>query len=270
MSQKLRKEERRNRILDELRVSPHVRISVLAEQYDVTTETIRRDLDALSEMGLVDRAYGGASARPMGVQPPAFERGTEHVEERGRIGAAAADLVERGEVIMVDAGSTTTQLAQRLASVELGLTIVTNCYTVASALGNGDTRLVMCPGEFDGREAAVYGTDTVDFLRRFHANKAFIGTSGVAADGFSDVNRNAVWVKRSMIERADEVWLLVDHSKFDARLLEVVAPLGALTGMVTDREPTAALRAAIDRARLRLVVAPGPSARTARPATVKA
>lgn len=256
VTQKLRKEDRRNRILDALRVSPHVRISVLAEQYAVTTETIRRDLDALSEQGLVDRAYGGASARPMGVQPPAYERRTELVEERARIGAAAAVLVDQGEVLMIDAGSTTTQLARVLAQARLGLTVVTNCHAVATELGSAESRLVMCPGEFDGREAAVFGADTNDFLRRFHANKTFIGASGLAADGFSDVNRAAVWVKRSMIERADEAWLLVDHSKFDARLLEVVAPLGALTGLVVDREPTGALRAAIERTGLRLVVAP--------------
>lgn len=256
MTPKLRKDERRNRIMDELRISPHVRISVLAEKYAVTTETIRRDLDALSEQGLVDRAHGGASARPMGVQPPAYERRTELVEERARIGAAAAALVQGGEVLMIDAGSTTTQLARMLAHAGLGLTVVTNCHAVATELVVADTRLVMCPGEFDGREAAVFGTDTSEFLRRFHANKTFVGASGLAADGFSDVNRSAVWIKRSMIERADEAWLLADHSKFDARLLEVVAPLSALTGIVVDRGPTGALRSAIERAGVRLVVAP--------------
>lgn len=255
MSHKLRKDERQTRILEELRGTPHVRISTLADKFDVTTETIRRDLDALSAKGLVDRAYGGASARPMGVQPSAYERRAEHVEERSRIGAAAAALLDPGEVLMIDAGSTTAELAQRLIHAGLSLTIVTNCYQVATALVAGDTRVVVCPGEFDGREAAVFGTDTVDFLRRFHANKTFIGASGVAADGFSDVNRSAVSIKRTMIERADEAWLLADHSKFDARLLEVVAPLGALTGIVCDREPTGALRSAIDRNGLRLVVA---------------
>ncbi len=255
MSQRLRRKQRQERILEQLRTSPHVRISVLADRFAVTTETIRRDLDALSEMGLVDRAYGGASARPMGLQPAAHERGAAFVAERGRIGAAAAALIGRGEVVMIDAGSTTQQLARHLAEVELGLTIVSNCHLVAGELAANGGRLVMCPGEFDGREAAVYGNDTVEFLRRFHANKSFVGASGLAADGFSDVNRAAVWVKRAMMERAEETWLLVDHSKFDARLLEVVAPLGALAGLVADRAPTGALRAAIERAGLRLVVA---------------
>lgn len=259
MSRKVRKEQRRDRILDELRVSPHVRISLLAEKHDVTTETIRRDLDALSEMGLVARAYGGASARPMGLQPSAYDRGHEHVEERERIGVAAVTLLVPGEVVMIDAGSTTVQFARNLVaeSLALTLTVVTNCYPVGSEIAAGNGRPVMCPGEFDGREAAVFGSDTVDFLRRFHANKTFIGASGLAADGFSEVNRGAVWVKRTMIERADEAWLMVDHSKFDARMLEVIAPLNALTGIVVDREPRGALRAAIERAELRLIVAGG-------------
>lgn len=257
MTEKLRKPERQHRILDELRVSPHVRIAELADRYDVTTETIRRDLDELSAMGLVARAYGGASAQPMGLQPSAYERGHEHVRERERVGAAAVTLMAPGEVVLIDAGSTTVQFARYLAAEPLALTVVTNCYPVGSEIAAGDSRPVMCPGEFDGREAAVFGSDTIEFLRRFHANKAFIGASGLAADGFSDVNRGAVWVKRTMIERADEAWLLVDHSKFDARLLEVVAPLDVLTGIVVDREPRGALHTAIRRAALRLVVADG-------------
>ncbi|MEX1080845.1 MAG: DeoR/GlpR family DNA-binding transcription regulator [Halofilum sp. (in: g-proteobacteria)] len=258
MSRKLRMEERRERILDDLRLSPHVRISVLADKHDVTTETIRRDLDALSELGLVARAYGGASARPMGLQPPAYERGHEHVEERERIGTAAIPLLTPGEVVMIDAGSTTLQFARSLAAESLGLTVLTNCYPVGTELAAGNCQPVMCPGALDAREAAVFGSDTIDFLRRFHANKAFIGASGLAADGLSDVNRGAVWVKRAMIERAEEAWLMVDHSKFGARLLEVIAPLNALTGIVVDQQPDGALQAAIERAELRLIVADAP------------
>ncbi|WP_404384236.1 DeoR/GlpR family DNA-binding transcription regulator [Caenispirillum salinarum] len=255
MSGKLRKDARRDEILAELQISPHVRIADLAEKFDVTTETIRRDLDALSELGLVSRAYGGASVRPMGVQPSHHERGSEFVEERARIGAAAAGLVAPGEVVMIDAGSTTLQLARHLGNGDLGLTVVTNCHPVASELGKRHPRIVVCPGEFDEREASVFGTDTVDFLRRFHANKAFIGASGLAADGFCDVNRGAAWVKRTMLERAEEAWLLVDHSKFGLRLLEIVAPLDALTGVVVDQAPDGALAAALQRLGIKVVVA---------------
>lgn len=260
MSGKLRKDARRDRILAALQISPHVRIADLAETFEVTTETIRRDLDALSALGLVSRAYGGASARPMGVQPSHHERGSEYVEERAMIGAAAASLVAAGEVVMIDAGSTTLQLARHLGNGDrgngdLGLTVVTNCHPVAAELGKRQLRIVVCPGEFDDREASVFGTDTVDFLRRFHANKAFIGASGLAADGFCDANRGAAWVKRTMLERAEETWLLADHSKFDRRLLEIVAPLDALTGVVVDQAPDGALAAALQRLGIKVMVA---------------
>jgi len=255
MSGKLRKQERRDQILEELRVRPHVRVATLAEKFHVTTETIRRDLDALSAEGLVNRAYGGASARPMGVQPSVSERGQEAVLERARIGAAAAALVGQGEVIMVDAGSTTIQFARHIGSGLGGLTVITNCYPVALELDPEVARVVMCAGDYDAHEGAVFGPDTLEFLRRFHANKTFIGASGLSPEGFSDVNRNAAWVKRVMIERAEEVWLLADHTKVDAHFMEVIAPLDALTGLVTDQPPPARLQAAMDRAGVRCVVA---------------
>jgi DeoR/GlpR family transcriptional regulator of sugar metabolism len=256
MKGKLRKSERRERILDALQVHPHVRIADLAGTFNVTTETIRRDLDALSALGLVARAYGGASARPMGVQPSHHERDNEFIDERRRIGAAAAALVSPGEVVMIDAGSTTRQLARHLGQGGRELTVITNSHPVAAELGGRQARIVVCPGEFDEREASVFGTDTIDFLRRFHANKAFIGASGVAAEGICDVNRGAAWVKRIMAERAAETWLLADHSKFDLRLLEIVAPVTALAGVVTDTPPEGDLATALRRARVQVVVAP--------------
>lgn len=255
MIEKLRKSDRRARILDELRHFPHVRITNLAEKFDVTTETIRRDLDALSKEGLVDRAHGGASARPMGVQPPVGERRQEHVHERTRIGAAAASLVASGEVVMVDAGSTTAHFGRHLAYRDIDATVITNSYPVAGEVSADCVRIVMCPGEYDPKEGSVYGGDAVDFLKRFHANKAFIGASGLSAEGFSDINRDAVWIKRTMMQRAEEAWLLVDSGKFDLKLFEVVAPLDALTGIVSDQAPTGSLKDAIDRAGLTLHVA---------------
>lgn len=252
---KLRKEERRNQIMIELRASPLVRISTLAEKFGVTTETIRRDLDALSEKGLVAREYGGASARPMGVQPPAQERNRELAEERSRIGAAAAALVQPGEVLLIDSGSTTGHLARHLAAQGEELTVITNSYPVASEVASAQARAVLCPGDFDPREGGVYGVDTADYLRQFHANKAFIGASGISTDGLSDVNRYAVSIKRVMMQRASETYALVDHSKFGVRLLEAVAPLSALTGLVTDEDPPAALRVALERAGVRIIIA---------------
>lgn len=246
MTLRLSKSERRERILAELRLTPLVRISELAEKFGVSTETVRRDVDALSSQGLVDRAYGGASARPMGIQPAFGERDRTFIRERELIAARAVSLISPGEVLMIDAGSTTTQFARHLAAHGKDLTVLTNSYSVATALGNGSgIRIVMCPGDYVHREAGVYGNETVEFLRRFHANKTFIGAGALGPDGLMDVNSGACWVKRIMIEQSDECFALVDHSKFEHRLLETVAPLSALDGVITDQMPAPPLRQAL-------------------------
>src|SRR5437762_1257517 len=115
---KLKKTERQARILGELRASPAIRISELAAEFVVSTETIRRDLDELSQQGMLSRTYGGAAARPFGAEPALNERYKEFVEERERVGAFAAQAIKPGQVLMVDAGSTTLHFARRLRSEE--------------------------------------------------------------------------------------------------------------------------------------------------------
>lgn len=260
MACRLRKDERRAQILDALRYTPHLRITSLAERFAVTTETVRRDIDALSETGLVDRAHGGAVARPMAFQPSISEREQSTVEERRRIAATAAQLVSAGQVVMIDAGSTTSQLAWHLNAVGERLRVITNSYPVASALASANLRAIVCPGDFNGREGGVFGQDTSEFLSRFHGNVAFIGASGIAADGISDVHREAAWVKRTMLARCERAYLLVDHSKFDTRLLEIVAPLDDLDGIVTDRAPQGPLARQLDKAGVAVHVADEPAA----------
>lgn len=253
---RLSKTQRRERILSELRLAPLVRISDLAERFGVSTETIRRDVDALSSQGLVDRTFGGASARPMGVQPTFGERDRAYIAERERIADRAAALIQPGEVLMIDAGSTTTQLARRLAVDSQDLTVLTNSYSVATALSSGASiRIVLCPGDYVHREAGVYGAETLEFLRRFRANKAFLGAGGLAADGVMDVNTAASWVKRVMMQQSDQSFVLVDHSKFDVRLLSVVAPLRSFHGVVIDRAPPHGLREALTEAGVAIHIA---------------
>ncbi len=254
---RLGKKERQQRILQELQVHPHVRVATLAERFDVATETIRRDLDALSSDGLIKREFGGASARPMGHQPDLAERQSTAVAGFERIGMLAADMVRSGDVAMIDAGSTVAQIAPFLAARRASLprTFLTNCYAVVHGMADlvDFDDVLMCPGQFDRRENAVYGSDTVEYLRRFHANIAFIGASGVSRQGFSDVNRRAVAVKRAMMERSDETWLMVDHTKFDQRYLENVAPLDDLTGIITDRQPASEITSQLERAGIKIL-----------------
>ncbi len=253
---RLKKKERFERIIAELRASPAVRISELAQAFGVTTETVRRDIDELSRRGLVDRTYGGATAHALAREPAVNERYRLLVKERARIGALAAELVEPGDVLMIDSGSTTTHFAQRLEATAQDLTVLTNCLGVVLALAQTpDIRIVLCPGDYDGQEGGSFGSETCAFLRRYNAAKAFIGASGLSSEGPVEANSAATWVKRSMIERSDRSLLLVDQTKFCARSLELVCPLGDLNDIVADSAPGPDLRDALTAARVRLHLA---------------
>lgn len=251
-----RKQARHHRIINELGSSPVVRISALAAQLGVSAETVRRDIDELTKRGVVERTYGGAAVRHVGVQPAVADRDQLSVAERTRIGRHAAELVREGDVVMVDSGSTTSQFARALAARQVAATVITNNIDIAAiAAHSAGLRVILAPGDFDGRERGIYGTETTAFLRRFHADVAFIGSSGLTADGPTEVETRAAWVKREMLERAAVTRLLVDSSKFDSRHLEIVCPLERIAGIVSDRPPAGDLDLAIRRARVELLIA---------------
>lgn len=251
------KEQRHRRILAALATNPTVRISALAAQFGVSAETVRRDIEELSRRGEVRRTYGGASVVHAGLQPELSSRERMAVAERARIGTVAAAMVQPGDVLMVDAGSTTAHFARALAARAIPATVLTNSLAVAEALGvRAEVRVVMCPGELYAVERAVYGPETDAFLRRFNADVALIGATGLSTEGPSDVESRACWVKRAMIGRAARSVLLADSGKFGRALLERVCGWDSLADLVTDRAPSADLMAALQRARVRLTVAP--------------
>lgn len=246
--------ERRARIVAELRANPAVRVAELARAFGVSTETIRRDLDALSDRGLVSRTYGGAAA--VAVEPSLARRARDRVEPRERIARRGVELVERQQVILIDCGSTTLHLGRRLAADRDGLTVVTNAPAIAAAVAaNPSNRAVLCPGDYSPREGGVFGPETLAFLRRFHADLAVIGASGLTAEGVTEVQSGAAWVKRAMLERARRRVLLVDQTKFQQARLEVVCPLDRIDDLVTDAPPPPELATALREAGVRLHLA---------------
>lgn len=254
---RLTQQERHAQILALLRRNGIVRIATLARAFGVTTETARRDLDELAESGALQRTYGGGASLSLIDEPGIGLRGLVHAPERTRIAAAAAALVEPGDALMIDAGSTTGLFAAALAARNLHLTVITNCLPVAAALGAAERcRVILCPGDFVAREAGVFGTEAVAFLRRFQANKAVIGAGGVSADGMTDADSAGCAVKRTMLERADRALLLADSSKFDVVQFERIGPLTELDDLVTEAAPPRKLAAAVKGAGVALRIAP--------------
>ena len=254
--QRLTREARHAQVLALLRREGTVRIATLARIFDVTTETARRDLDELARSGALNRTYGGGASRSLTDEPGIGVRGRAHAAERARIGIAAAAMVGEGDAVMIDCGSTTASFANALAARNARVTVVTNCVPAARALGtSAHCRVILCPGEFVAREGGVYGADTLDFISRFRANKAFIGAGGVAADGVTDADSLSCSVKRTMMQCSDRAVLLADRSKFELIQFERVCALSEIDVLVTDAEPPKRLAAALGRARVGTIVA---------------
>ena len=253
---RLRRDDRFERIMTALRVGSSVRIADLAARFGVSTETVRRDLDELSRQGLVDRTYGGAAPAAAFREAAVDERARERIDERRRIGACTAGLIEDGDVLMIDSGSTTVHFSQQLAAAAPRVTVLTNCLGVALALGPlSETRVVLCPGDYHVQEGGVFGPETAAFLQRFRATKAIIGASGLTAEGPVELNSAATWVKRMMIERAARRFLLLDESKLGALSIETVCPLEQIDALVTSAPPPAALQDALIAASVEVHVA---------------
>ena len=233
-----------------------MRIATLAKAFEVTTETVRRDLDDLAQNGALKRTYGGGASRSLTDEPGIGVRSRTHAAERGLIARTAAGMLEPGDALMIDCGSTTRLFAQMLAARELRLTVVTNCLPVARALGaNPHCRTILCCGDYVAGEDGVFGTEAGDFIRRFKANKAFIGAGGVTPDGVTDADSSGCSIKRAMMERSDRTILLVDSSKFDVVQFERVCPLTDIDTMVSEAAPPKRLAGRLDSAGVRVVVA---------------
>lgn len=247
------KRKRQDAIVAELRASPAIRIVELAAEHDVSTETIRRDLDEMSAAGLISRTYGGAIGATLPQEPVFDERLRANMAQHIALAKAVLPLIANGDTLMVDAGSTTISVAKRLAAERSGLTVITTSFGVATAFASNPTiRVRICPGEFDSSEGGVRGPDTLSYLERFNVSFAIIGASRLDGDGPSDFNSASVWIKRAMIRQAAASILVVDSNKFDQKALEHICLPDKINYLATDMMPPPNLEKALKRHGVRI------------------
>jgi DeoR/GlpR family transcriptional regulator of sugar metabolism len=252
---RLRKKERQSRIVSDLRLVPTLRVHEIAENLQVSQETIRRDLAELENRNLISRTYGGAVRQDIS-EPALIDREQMLATERAQIGSTAAQMIENEDVVMFGGGATTVHVARQLVTRPLRLTIITHSFKIAQILAvNADMSVIILPGFFDAREGIVVGSDTVDALSRFRANKAVLGASGLSAEGPSDASLTGGHIYSTMMARAIQTLLVADHTKFDRQSLYNLGPWAANLTLVTDKTPSQSLGAAIGLVGSRYVVA---------------
>lgn len=222
-----------------VRANGAVSLRELARVVQTSEVTVRRDVRALEAEGLLDRRHGGA------VLPGGFTRESgfpqkSHLAtaEKTAIADLAAGLVNEGEAVVVGAGTTTQELARRLARVP-GLTVVTNSLLVAQALAHANrVEVVMTGGTLRGSNYALVGSGAEQSLQGLRVSRAFLSGSGLTAErGLSTSNMLSASVDRALVQAAAEVVVLADHTKLGTDTMFQTVPTDVITRLVTDEPP---------------------------------
>lgn len=216
-----------------------VKVDELARRLRVSPNTIRRDLNLLENQGVLKRTQGGAILQEMQTSTrQSFDlRSRTNILAKEMIGKYAAKLVKPGSTIILDAGTTTQQLAHNLHHLE-NLTIATNSLEIAySFMTNPNITVILSGGIVIGASRSLTGLPAENFFAQIHADQIFLATCGISLErGLTNRNMHEIPVKQKMIEVSREVILLADHDKFDKVALSPFAPLRCIHKIVTDEK----------------------------------
>jgi DeoR family transcriptional regulator of aga operon len=250
-------EERRRAILDMMQHDGRVLVADLAEQFQTSQVTIRKDLEILHVRGLVHRTHGGALPTRQGAleDPTLREKEKLYRKEKRSIATAAARLVAEGQVVILDSGTTTTEIARALRNFK-NLTIVTNAVNIAAELANSSLEIILTGGTVRKNSFSLVGPIAEETLRRLSADILFLGVDGFDVQyGLSTPNLQEAKVNRVMVEIAKRTVATCDSSKFGRRSLSLIVEPSALHHVITDHGIRKADMKALKRAGIEVTLA---------------
>lgn len=210
----------------------------LAEKFEVHEATIRRDLAEIEKEGHLRRIHGGVVLEEGVSSEPSFtERSLERMEEKIGIGKLAASLVQEGENIILDSGTTTLQIARNITHLS-NVTVITNDINIASELRNcKGIKVIVTGGVLSFESYMLNGLITNDMLRNVHVHKAFIATPAVhAVYGLTHFDEQLVSAKIGMIKAAKEVIVVADHTKIGGVSLHTVSHIDNIDILITGND----------------------------------
>jgi DeoR family fructose operon transcriptional repressor len=250
--------ERLRAIADYAYDMKNIRVADLSNELGVTPVTIRRDLEHLSRLGVLEREHGGAVAL-RALESEFSRRMQENRLAKQAIARRAAQLVVDGATIVIDSGSTTALFARELQD-KSGLTVITNAFNIAVEMAEySDASVIVTGGILRRNTLGGVGDVAVKALNGIRADIVFLATSGIAKDGLTYPSMDEVSVKQAMIRSAASVVLLADSSKFGKVSLAVFASLEQIDQLVTDAAPegeTEDLGDALKQAAVQTIIAP--------------
>lgn len=228
--------ERQPQIEAIIRQEGEVSVETLAARFDVSAETIRRDLGSLAELGRVQKVHGGAKRPWLVAEPSHGEREVASASEKAQIGRRLADTVQPGETLFIDTGSTTLAAAEALAAVP-GLTIITNSCRLAERLAQAgsDAAIHLLGGRYGADNAQTTGQAVIEQIALFRADRAVLTVAAFDPEvGAMDASYDEAQVARAMIRHARRLTLLADATKFGRQAAYAVCGVGEVDQLISD------------------------------------
>ena len=229
-------EERRQYIVGLAEKNGRVLVEELSEFFGISRITIRKDLDHLQSRGLLQRTHGGALPGNGALSDPSLqEKEGRHSDEKLRIADAAADLVQEGQCVLLDSGTTTTAIAQALKRFSR-LTIITNAVNIAAELSVTDFEVLLTGGSLRKNSFSLVGPLAEEMLRDMHADILFLGVDGFDLHvGLTTPNLMESRVNRAMVKASSMVVAVCDSTKFNRRSLSRIVDASMIHHVITDK-----------------------------------
>src|SRR5437588_3178027 len=231
-------EQRRRSVLDLVDQEGQVTVADMVRQFSISAVTVRNDLDALASIGAVVRSHGGAVRRLEATQDyPLRTKESLHREEKIRIGKAAAELVQPGETIILDSGTTTAEVARHLKRLKIqSITVITNALNIAVELADAPgISLIMIGGLLRPLACSFVGPHAEAMLNEFHADRLFLAVDGFDLEnGPSTPDVLEAQLNNVMIRSAREVNVVTDFSKLGRRSVSRIGPYDKIQRLITD------------------------------------
>lgn len=225
--------QRKSNIIDILGVKSFCKLGELAEKLGTSVSTIRRELNELESEGIVKRTHGGVIfLGEQKILPIFVDRQNSMAKEKKLIGEKAADLVEEGDTIIVDGGTTPYQVAMNLRG--MSVQIVTNSLPVTNLFADSQNIQILSTGGVLYPGTGVYlGENAINTLKSIKVQKAFVGVAGITEEGLYNSNALVVETERAILDSAGEVYVVSDHTKFGRSALSLLAGFEIIKAILT-------------------------------------
>lgn len=236
--EKIKLNKRQEQIVEKVQQEGFLSVEFLTRTFDVTPQTIRRDINDLCEHGLARRYHGGVGLSSS-VENVAYDtRKVLLQDEKRLIAQMIADKIPDGASIFIDIGTSTEEVAKALRDHQQ-LRIITNDLNVATILsGNPTCEVIVAGGVVRHRDRGITGEATIDFIRQFKVDYGIIGISAIDLDGsLLDFDYHEVRVAQAIIENSRKIYLAADHSKFSRSALVRLGSISQIDGLFTDQMP---------------------------------